>query len=61
MKGGDLYGRFPTLSVSGTDDTGDGRWPPTTAVDPYASTLAKWFGVADGDMGTVFPNLSRSA
>ena len=61
VKGGDLYGRFPTLSVSGTDDTDDGRWIPTTAVDQYASTLAKWFGVADGDMGTVFPNLSRFA
>ena len=61
VKGGDIYGKFPTLTVNGSDDTDDGRWIPTTAVDQYASTLAKWFGVADGDMGTVFPNLGRFA
>ena len=61
VRGGDIYGKFPTLTVNGSDDTDDGRWIPTTAVDQYASTLAKWFGVADGDMSTVFPNLSRFA
>jgi hypothetical protein len=29
------------------------------AVDQYAATLAKWFGVSDGDIPAVFPNLSR--
>ena len=61
VRGGDVYGKFPTLSVSGNDDTDDGRWIPTTSVDQYAATLAKWFGVADTDMPTVFPNLSRFA
>ncbi len=61
VRGGDIYGKFPMLTVNGSDDTDDGRWIPTTAVDQYAATLAKWFGVADGDMGTVFPNLSRFA
>ncbi len=61
VRGGDIYGKFPTLSVNGSDDTDDGRWIPTTSVDQYAATLAKWFGVADADMPTVFPNLNRFA
>ena len=43
------------------DDTGRGRWIPTTSVDQYAGTLAKWFGVSATDMPVVLPNLGRFA
>lgn len=59
VQGGRLFGRVPTLVVNGPDDTGDGRWIPSKAVDEYAATLAKWFGVSASDMPTVFPNLYR--
>jgi uncharacterized protein (DUF1501 family) len=59
VQGGRLYGRVPTLAIDGPDDTGDGRWIPTTSVDEYSATLAKWFGVSSSDMPTVFPNLYR--
>jgi uncharacterized protein (DUF1501 family) len=59
VKGGDFYGQFPTLAVDGPDDTSDGRWIPTTSVDEYSATLAKWFGVTSTDMATILPNLSR--
>ena len=29
---------------------GQGRLLPTTSVDQYAATLAKWFGVADAEL-----------
>jgi uncharacterized protein (DUF1501 family) len=59
VKGGDLYGRYPTLVLAGPDDAEkEGRWIPTTAVDQYGATLARWFGVADADMAQVFPNLA---
>ena len=61
VKGGDLYGTFPTLAVNGPDDTGEGRWIPTTSVDEYAATLAKWFGVSKSDLPTVLPNIGRFA
>jgi hypothetical protein len=38
-----------------------GRWIPTTAVDQYSATIAKWFGVTNGDIPTVFPNINRFA
>jgi uncharacterized protein (DUF1501 family) len=61
VRGGDIYGRVPALVVNGPDDTDEGRWIPTTSVDEYSATLAKWFGVSATDMATVFPNLSRFA
>ncbi|HEY0780830.1 MAG TPA: DUF1501 domain-containing protein [Thermoanaerobaculia bacterium] len=60
--GGRLYGHMPTLASDGPDDAGDdGRWIPTTSVDEYSPTLARWFGVQATDMSTVFPNLGRFA
>ena len=59
VKGGATYGKFPVLAVNGPDDTGTGRWIPTTAVDQYAATLATWFGVDSNNLDTVFPNLGR--
>ena len=61
VNGGATYGKFPTLAVNGPDDTGLGRWIPTTSVDQYAATLASWFGVDQGNMDIVFPNLGRFA
>ncbi len=61
VNGRQTYGKFPTLTVNGPDDTSTGRWIPTTAIDQYFATLAKWFGVDGGNMGTVFPNLGRFA
>ncbi len=61
VAGGQIYGTFPTLTVGGPDDTTTGRWIPTTAVDQYSATLAKWFGVSPGNMSTVFPYIGRFA
>ena len=59
VKGKQTYGKFPALVVGGPDDTSTGRWIPTTSVDQFAATMAKWFGVDNTHMSTVFPNLGR--
>jgi uncharacterized protein (DUF1501 family) len=61
VKGGDIYGKMPTLTVGGPDDTSLGRWIPTTSVDEYAATLATWFGVSPTDLPIVLPNIGRFA
>jgi uncharacterized protein (DUF1501 family) len=59
VNGRRIYGTPPNLSVGGPDDADWGQIIPTTSVDQYAATLARWYGVPPGDMGTVFPNIGR--
>ena len=61
VRGARTYGRIPEFTINGPDDTGTGRWIPTLSVDQYSATLARWFGVGDPMMSSVFPNLSRFA
>jgi len=60
VKGGDVYGTFPTLATKGPDDANNrGVWIPTTSIDQYGATLATWFGVDPAKLGAVFPNLGN--
>jgi uncharacterized protein (DUF1501 family) len=62
VKGGQLYGTFPTLALGGPDDSGaNGRWVPTTGSVQYAATLAQWFGVTTAQLPLIFPNIGSFA
>jgi uncharacterized protein (DUF1501 family) len=53
-------GRVPAVTVvEGPDNVGGGRLLPAIGVDQYGATLAKWFGVSDTQLDTVFPNLKN--
>ncbi|HVF30530.1 MAG TPA: DUF1501 domain-containing protein [Pyrinomonadaceae bacterium] len=67
VMGGNFHGMntsngtpFPTLVNNGPDDADSGnargRWIPTTSVEQYAGTLAKWFGLPAAHTDYVFPN-----
>jgi len=59
VQGHDMYGTYPVVGVDQANDVGAGRLIPTTAVDQYAGTLARWFGLSDGQIRTVFPNFAN--
>ena len=65
VNGKAFYGTPPPVSVGDTaaaEDqwhVGQGRLLPSTSVDQYAATLAKWFGVTDAEMPSVLPNIGN--
>jgi uncharacterized protein (DUF1501 family) len=59
VQGGDMYGTYPVIGSNQADDMGAGRLIPTTAVEQYAGTLARWFGLSDGQIKQVFPNFGN--
>jgi uncharacterized protein (DUF1501 family) len=66
VNGGDLYGSFPTLVAAGPgsgdfnspNQVRNGAMLPSTSVDQLGATLGRWFGLADGNLAQVFPNLA---
>jgi uncharacterized protein (DUF1501 family) len=59
VQGQNMYGQYPVIGSNQANDLGAGRLIPTTAVEQYAGTLASWFGLADGQIRTVFPNFGN--
>ena len=65
VNGKALYGTPPPVSVGSTAaaadqwHVGQGRLLPSTSVDQYAATLAKWFGVADSELAGILPNINH--
>lgn len=56
VKGGQFYGTAPHVSVTTPDQVGQGRLLPSTSVDQFGATLARWFGVSGTELSTVLPN-----
>ncbi len=59
VQGQDMYGQYPVIGVNQANDVGAGRLIPTTSVDQYAGTLARWFGLSDGQVRQVLPNFGN--
>jgi uncharacterized protein (DUF1501 family) len=54
---GGVYGTFPQVQFNTNEDIGQGNLLPTTSVDQYAATFARWLGVADANVPDVLPNV----
>ncbi|MEM1058675.1 MAG: DUF1501 domain-containing protein [Verrucomicrobiota bacterium] len=63
VNGSRIYGHFPNLILDTGRDVdqvrGRGRWIPTTSVDQYLASSARWLGIDNSALSTIFPNLSR--
>ena len=65
VRGRAFYGSPPPVSVGNTGapedawHVGQGRLLPSTSVDQFAATLARWFGVSDTDMRLVLPGIGN--
>ncbi len=61
VQGGKIYGQMPEVRLGTSTDVGNGRLLPTTSVDQYAATLARWMGVSPADLPLVLPNIGNFA
>lgn len=60
VQGRRFFGRMPSLVKNNNpDDAAYGQVIPTTSTDQYAATLARWFGVDQDGIDTIFPLLNR--
>ena len=61
VNGKNFYGTAPSVDIGNTaqDHVGQGRLIPSTSVDQYAATLAKWYGVPESDLFSILPNLKN--
>ena len=70
VQGGKFYGddlagtglaHMPSLNPSATNpnDGGYGQIIPTTSIDQYTATLARWYGLSESDIDLITPNLTN--
>lgn len=59
VMGGRIFGTMPELAIGSNDDIGEGRIIPTTSVDQYAATLARWYGLSPSQIADTFPSLAN--
>lgn len=56
VNGKRFLGQAPVTGLGHSLDAGGGRLLPTTATEQLNAELARWFGVSDNDIDTIFPN-----
>lgn len=59
VNGGQIFGEYPSLALNGNDDIGGAILLPTISTDEYFAELSKWFGVPNGDLNYVLPNIGN--
>ena len=59
VAGGRFYGTAPQVSIESDDQVGQGRLLPSTSVDQFAATLARWFGCTDTELRGILPNIGN--
>jgi uncharacterized protein (DUF1501 family) len=58
VRGGAMYGEFPTTALGTSHDIGSGRLLPTMAVSQMAGSMAAWMGLSASEQMQVLPSLA---
>ena len=56
---GGIRGTIPTVAIDGNDFLGGGFMIPTTSIEQYGASIARWMGLAEGDVQDIFPHITR--
>jgi uncharacterized protein (DUF1501 family) len=57
---GGIYGNMPDYTLGGSDDANNrGVWIPGIAIEQFAGTLGKWFGLSPQELHIALPNLGN--
>ena len=59
VKGGDVYGTYPSLQLGNELELGGGVLIPQISTDEYFAELALWYGVTNHDLKDLFPNIGN--
>lgn len=60
VRGGQLYGNFPTFGVNNANEEVVGNnWLPNMSVDTIGATMGRWFGASEANLDLIFPNLKN--
>lgn len=59
LRGRRVHGAYPLLELDGPQAVERGRMIPTTSTNQFGATVARWLGVPDADLPTVFPGLGN--
>lgn len=57
VRGGRFFGEIPPAELDHDLDAGSGRLIPTIAVDQFAGSLGRWFGLTDSELAGALPGL----
>lgn len=59
VKGRNMYGEYPILSLGSDLELGGGIIMPTTSADEYFAEIALWFGISPNDLSQILPNIGN--
>jgi len=59
IKGGEIFGEYPSLKLDSNLDVGGGVLIPTTSTDELYSKLLSWYGIKNKQINKILPNLKN--
>ena len=59
VNGGRFHGTAPAIALTHEQSIGGGILIPTTSLEQMFAPVARWFGVSDSNLSTVFPNVGH--